>query len=218
VWTSFYDQAEFVSHSVRGVRDAILIGVALAALVLLVFLRDVRATLVAVATIPVSVALVLLGLGAAGQTINLMTLGGIAAALGLVADDAIVVVENVHRHRELGLSDEPSVTGLKEIFPALLSSSLSTIVVFAPFALLTGVVGAFFKPLALTMAIALGVSFLLAAWAVPPALGGAGRSRADADAAPWSPSPSTGRSTATSSPRWTRARSSSTTGRPPGPP
>ncbi|MFI5179993.1 MAG: efflux RND transporter permease subunit [Thermoanaerobaculia bacterium] len=169
-WIPFYDQAEFVTHSVRGVRDAILIGVALAALVILVFLRDLRLTLVAVATIPVSVALVLLGLAAAGQTINLMTLGGIAAALGLVADDAIVVVENIHRHRQKRLSEDPSRTGLLEIFPALLGSSLSTIVVFAPFALLTGVVGAFFKPLALTMAVALGVSFFLSAFVVPPAL------------------------------------------------
>ncbi len=170
-WTPFYDQAEFISHSVHGVRDAIVIGVVLAAFVVLLFLRGLRPTLVAVSTIPVTVALVLLGLAATGQTINLMTLGGIAAALGLVVDDAIVVVENIHRHRERRLSEHPAESGLLEIFPALLASSLSTIVVFAPFALLTGVVGAFFKPLALTMAVSLGVSFLLAAFAVPPALG-----------------------------------------------
>ena len=82
-WTTFYDQAEYVSHSVRGVRDAILIGVGLAAVVLFVFLRSARLTLVAAAAVPVTVAIVLLALGAAGQTINLMTLGGIAAAIGL---------------------------------------------------------------------------------------------------------------------------------------
>ncbi len=152
-----------------GVRDAILIGVALAALVLLVFLRSCRLALVAVATVPVCVALVLLGLYAGGQTVNLMTLGGIAAALGLVVDDAIVVVENIHRHREQGLSRRPALTGAVELFPALIGSSLSTIVVFLPFALLTGLVGAFFKPLALTMVLALGASFLIAAFAVPVA-------------------------------------------------
>jgi CzcA family heavy metal efflux pump len=169
-WTPFYDQARFISDSVHGVRDAILIGVGLAALVLLVFLRAFRATAVAVATIPITVALVLLGLTATGQTVNLMTLGGIAAALGLVADDAIVVVENIHRHRELAVSPHPVLTGTGELLPALIGSSLSTVVVFVPFALLSGVAGAFFKPLALTMVLALASSFFVAAFAVPVAL------------------------------------------------
>jgi CzcA family heavy metal efflux pump len=169
-WTPFYDQARFISNSVHGVRDAILIGVGLAALVLLVFLRAFRATAVAVATIPITVALVLLGLTATGQTVNLMTLGGIAAALGLVADDAIVVVENIHRHRELAVSPHPVLTGTGELLPALIGSSLSTVVVFVPFALLSGVAGAFFKPLALTMVLALASSFFIAAFAVPVAL------------------------------------------------
>ncbi len=169
-WQTFYDQAEFVRHSVNGVRDAIVVGVFLAGLVLLVFLRNWRVTLVAVAAIPVSVALVLLGLAATGQTVNLMTLGGIAAALGLVADDAIVVVENIFRKREEGGTADPSKDGLIDIFPALIGSSLSTIVIFLPFAFLTGVVGAFFKPLALTMALSLVFSFLLAAFAVPVAV------------------------------------------------
>jgi CzcA family heavy metal efflux pump len=166
-WTTFYDQARYVSDSVAGVRDAILIGVALAALVLLIFLRSFRLTLVAVVALPVCVTIVGLGLGVFGQSINLMTLAGIAAALGLIADDAIVVIENIHRHREQRLSADPAGSGLREILPALAGSSLSTIVIFIPFALLTGVAGAFFKPLALTMAIALGVSFCLAVFAVP---------------------------------------------------
>lgn len=168
-WITFYDQAEFVSHSVNGVRDAILIGVGLAALVLLVFLRSFRIALVAVATVPLTVAVVLLALGVAGQTINLMTLGGIAAALGLIADDAIVVAESIQRHREDG-SSAPTLTGLRSILPPLVGSSLSTIVIFLPFALLTGVVGAFFQPLALTMAVSLSVSFFLSAVGVPVAL------------------------------------------------
>jgi len=166
-WTAFYDQAEFVRASVGGVRDAILIGVALAALVLLLFLRDWKITAIAVATIPVTVAIVLFGLGLAGQTLNLMTLGGIAAAIGLVADDAIVVVENIARHAEERVSEDPSLSGLAEVLPGLTGSSLSTIVIFVPFALLSGVAGAFFRPLALTMGIALAVSYWLSALAVP---------------------------------------------------
>ena len=178
-WSTFYDQAEFVEASVHGVRDAIVIGVVLAALVLLVFLRDLRTGALAVAMIPLSVALVFLGLAAAGQTINLMTLGGVAAALGLVADDAIVVVENIHRHREREPGTEAWDKGATEILPALLASSLSTIVVFIPFALLTGVTGAFFRPLALTMALALVVSFLLAAFVLPLLVRRAGRRAAE---------------------------------------
>ena len=168
-WTTFYDQAEFVSHSVNGVRDAILIGVGLAALVLLVFLRSARIALVAVSTIPLTVAVVLLALGITGQTINLMTLGGIAAALGLIADDAIVVAESIQRHREDG-STAPTITGLRAILHPLIGSSLSTIVIFLPFALLTGVVGAFFQPLALTMALALAISLFVSALGVPVVL------------------------------------------------
>ena len=175
-WTPFYDQAEFVSRSVDGVRDAILIGVALAAIVLLFFLRSLRLTLVAASAIPVSVAIVLLLLGAMGQTINLMTLGGIAAALGLIADDAIVVVENIHRKREEG-ADDPAGRGVADLLPALVGSSLSTVIIFLPFALLTGVAGAFFKPLALTMALALVVSFFLAVFAVPLVAGSPRSSR-----------------------------------------
>ena len=166
-WVPFYDQAEFVRASVHGVRDAILIGVALAGLVLLVFLRSLRIALIAVATIPVTVAIVLFGLAVCGQTINLMTLGGIAAAIGLVADDAIVVVENIARHAENGISADPALSGLAEVLPGLSGSSLSTIAIFLPFALLSGVAGAFFRPLALTMALALGVSYVLSALAVP---------------------------------------------------
>ena len=166
-WITSYDQAEFVRASVHGARDAILIGVALAALVLLVYLRDFKIAAIAVATIPVTVAIVLFGLGISGNTINLMTLGGIAAAIGLVADDAIVVVENIARHAEERVSDNPSRSGLAEVLPGLTGSSLSTIVIFFPFALLSGVAGAFFRPLAFTIALSLAVSYVLSALAVP---------------------------------------------------
>jgi CzcA family heavy metal efflux pump len=165
-WSSFYDQAEFVSSSITGARDAILIGVALAALVLFAFLRSVRMTLVAVAAIPITVGVVALGLSAFGQTINLMTLAGVAAALGLIADDAIVVIEKIQSRIEAGDAN-PVAGGIREILPALVGSSLSTTIIFLPFMLLGGVVGAFFKPLALTMALTLTVSFVLA-WVMVP--------------------------------------------------
>jgi CzcA family heavy metal efflux pump len=176
-WTPFYDQAEFVSQSILGVRDDIAIGVALSAVILLVFLRSLRLTLLAALAIPLTIGIVLLALGVAGQTINLMTLGGIAAALGLIADDAIVVAESISRHRDEG-SAAPEITGTRAILPPLIGSSISTIVIFLPFALLTGVTGAFFKPLALTMAIALTVSFFLAALGMPSALRALGGTRA----------------------------------------
>lgn len=182
-WTNFYDQAGFVSASVGGTRDAIIIGIVLAGLVLLLFLRDIRFTLIAVAAIPLTVAIVGLALGIVGQTINLMTLAGVAAALGLIADDAIVMIENIESHharaeRDAGEqpdSDRPldandldaTAAGVRELRPALIGSSLSTIVILLPFALLSGVVGAFFKPLALTMALALVVSLAIALVVVP---------------------------------------------------
>ena len=171
-WSNFYDQAKFVSDSVKGARDAIIIGVVLAAVILLLFLRNWGFTLIAVAAIPVTVAIVGLALGIAGQTINLMTLAGIAAALGLIADDAIVVIENIDTHHKRASTDDPTESGAAELRPALIGSSLSTIVILLPFALLSGVVGAFFKPLALTMALALVISFFVALIAVPVAVSG----------------------------------------------
>lgn len=187
-WTNFYDQAAYVSNSVAGARDAILIGVALAALVLFVFLRKWRLTLIAVIAIPLTVAIVGLFLGVLGQTVNLMTLAGVAAALGLIADDAIVMIENIDRHEhERGAErdgdedgdPDPAVSGAGELSPALIGSSLSTIVILLPFALLPGVAGAFFKPLALTMALALMVSFAIAFFAVPAALSRFGFAKRD---------------------------------------
>jgi cobalt-zinc-cadmium resistance protein CzcA len=158
-WSTFYDQASFVRASVAGTRDAIAIGVALAGLVLLVFLRRLQPTVVAVVVIPVTVAIACIPLGAAGQTANLMTLAGVAASIGLIADDAIVVIEHLDHHRGAG--------SVRTLLPALVGSSLATTVILLPFSLLTGVVGAFFRPLALTMALMLTGSFFLA-WAIVP--------------------------------------------------
>jgi CzcA family heavy metal efflux pump len=169
-WTSFYDQAAFVSSAMTGTRDAVEIGVGLAFLVLLLFLRRWRPALAAIFTVPVTASVVGLGLAVTGMTLNLMTLAGFAAAIGLIVDDAIVVVENIHRHAEQ-MEEDAVAGGLRELVPALLGSSLSTTVILLPFALLGGVVGAFFKPLALTMALALALSFFLALVFVPVALG-----------------------------------------------
>jgi CzcA family heavy metal efflux pump len=165
-WTRFYDEARFVRDSVNGVRDALWIGIGLAAVVLLLFLRNLRLMLVAAIAMPVTAAIAGLLLDATGQTINLMTLAGLAASLGLVADDAIVVVENIARHRERGAADAVAI-GLREILPALIASGLGSIAILIPFALLTGVTGAFFKPVALTLGIALAVSFAVSAFVVP---------------------------------------------------
>ncbi len=168
-WSTFYDQARFVRNSVNGTRDAIIIGVALAAVILLLFLGELNLALVAVATIPLTVAIVGLALRAAGSTINLMTLAGVAAALGLIADDAIVVIEDIEHRRASGEKD-PADAAMRNLLPALIGSSLSTTIILLPFALLPGVTGAFFKPLALTMALALVISFFVAVFVVPTAV------------------------------------------------
>lgn len=159
----FYDQSELVRESISSVRDAILIGLALACLVLLLFLHDWRSAIIAGMVIPVTVAITLLALWLAGESLNLMTLGGLAAAIGLVIDDAIVVVENVVLHREAG---EPRVSAvqraLAEITRPLIFSTITPVVVFLPLIAVTGVTGSFFRALALTMSIALLTSLVLA--------------------------------------------------------
>jgi CzcA family heavy metal efflux pump len=166
-WTPFYDQARFVAASVHGTIDAILIGFALAAVVLLIGLRSLRLTVVAGLAIPFTVAIVGMALGATGQTINLMTLAGVAASIGLIADDAIVVVEHIE-YQAARQAEGAAERGIRRLLPALVGSSLSTTIILLPFALLTGIVGAFFKPLALTMALCLIFSFFLS-WIVVPA-------------------------------------------------
>ena len=159
----FYDQADLVRAAIRSVRDSILLGLVLAVGTIFVFIADLRATLVAAAVIPAAVAIACLALHAAGMTFNLMTLGGIAAAIGLVLDDAIVVVENWHRHRALGeRGDAGLAAAISEIARPLVGSTLTPVAVLLPLGLLGGVPGAFFRPLAATMSLALLVSLALA--------------------------------------------------------
>ena len=159
----FYDQSQFVREGVRSVWDAIFLGLALSVVVLFVFLRSWRATLVAALVIPVTVLLTLIGLKLMGMSFNLMTLGGIAAVVGIVIDDAIVVVEAIYAKVEAGLTPTKAVIGaIQEVGPALVGSTLTPVVVFVPLAFLDGVTGVFFRALATTMVIALLVSLLLA--------------------------------------------------------
>jgi CzcA family heavy metal efflux pump len=179
---TFYDQSELVSAAAASVRDAILIGAVLAGIVLLVFLRDWRLTLVVAIVLPVTLAITALLLSVFKMSFNIMTLGGMAAAVGLVVDDAVVIVEHLVRRLQERQAAQPGTTNpaavsiagdgtllpaAQEMLKPLLGSSLATVVIFVPLAFLTGVTGGFFKALAVTMASALVVSFFVALVGVP---------------------------------------------------
>jgi CzcA family heavy metal efflux pump len=160
----YYIQADFVNTSVKSVTDSLWIGLALAIIVAILFLRSLKASATILITIPITLCLTLIILYACGYTFNIMTLGAIAAAIGLIIDDAIVVVEQIHRTHEEH-PDEPSTTLVQKavnyLFPAMLGSSISTIVIFVPFVLMSGVAGAYFKVLTNTMIITLVCSFFV---------------------------------------------------------
>ena len=160
---TFYDQSTIVRDSIDSVRDAILIGLALAAIILVLFLRDWGSSLVAALVIPATIAITLIVLRMLGESFNLMTLGGLAAAVGLIIDDAIVVVENIVLHRDSGQSRGEAIrSALREIRVPLVGSTVAPIVVFLPLISITGVTGTFFRALALTVGTALLTSLLLA--------------------------------------------------------
>jgi CzcA family heavy metal efflux pump len=159
----FYDQSEIVSDSIRSVRDAILIGLILASIIMVVFLRDWGTSLVAGLVIPVTILVTFIALKLVGQSFNLMTLGGLAAAVGLVIDDAIVVVENIVLHRDAGQSRFEAIhSALSEITVPLIGSTITPIVVFLPLITITGVTATFFRALAVTVAMSLLTSLALA--------------------------------------------------------
>jgi CzcA family heavy metal efflux pump len=159
----FYDQSQLVRDSISSVRDAIFIGLILACIILFLFLRDWTSSLIAGLVIPVTVAVTILVLWAIGQSFNLMTLGGLAAAIGLVIDDAIVVVENIVMHRDNGEPRSSAVRkALKEITVPLIGSTITPVVVFLPLIAVTGVTGSFYRALAITMAASLLTSLMLA--------------------------------------------------------
>jgi CzcA family heavy metal efflux pump len=160
-----YDLAEFVEESIASVRDAILIGGCLAIIVLLVFLRDWRLTMIAAATLPMAVLPTFAFMWLFGGTINLMSMGGLAVAIGLVIDDAVVVVENIHRLA--GEGGNSIVDAVQQLLAPLVSSTLTTVVVFAPLALLSGVPGQFFRALSLSLSVAVLISLALSIGVVP---------------------------------------------------
>jgi CzcA family heavy metal efflux pump len=165
-----YDLAAFVRSAVANVRDAIVIGALLAVFVLLGFLRNWRVTFVAATSLPLTMVGTFFILHLAGGTINLMSMGGLAVAIGLVIDDAIVIVENIFRHRSSGQSpDEAAVTGTNELVAAVVGSTLTTVVVFVPLGLLRGVAGQFFSALSLTLASAVLLSLFYALLFIPNA-------------------------------------------------
>jgi len=166
---NWYDQRELIVSSAASVRDAVLIGIVLAALVLFAFLRNVKVTLIAALTVPMVLAATVLLLFILHMSFNIMTLGGMAAAVGLIIDDAIVMVEHVIRRFRGGAGHyrERVMAAAAEFTRPLAGSSASTIIIFAPLAFLSGVTGAFFKALSLTMAASLIISFVVAWLAVP---------------------------------------------------
>jgi CzcA family heavy metal efflux pump len=159
----FYDQSLLVTESIKSVRDAILLGLLLASLIMVLFLRDWGTSLVAGLVIPATIAVTFIALRAMGESFNLMTLGGLAAAVGLVIDDAIVVVENIVMHRDAGQSRAEAIrSAIREIRVPLVGSTITPIVVFLPLIAITGVTGVFFRALAVTVGMALLTSLALA--------------------------------------------------------
>jgi CzcA family heavy metal efflux pump len=160
----YYVQADFVNDSIKSVTDSVWVGLLLAIVVAIIFLRSFKASAAILITIPITLALTLIVLYIVGYTFNIMTLGAIAAAIGLIIDDAIVVVEQIHRTHEEH-PEEPTrkllTKAIDYLFPAMVGSSISTIVIFVPFLLMTGVAGAYFKVMTNTMIITLVCSFLV---------------------------------------------------------
>lgn len=169
---NWYDQSQLIVASAKSVRDAIFVGVLLAALILLTFLRNMRITLITLIAVPAVFATTVLLLDTLHFSFYIMTLGGMAAAVGLVIDDAIVMIEQIIRrlrgHKDSIEHHEKNIMkAATDFFQPLLGSSMATTIIFLPLAFLDGVTGAFFKALSLTMACALIVSFLVAWLAVP---------------------------------------------------
>ncbi len=180
---TFYDQSDLVHASIGSVRDGLVIGALLAVLVIILVLRSRRLGIAGASVLPASIALTLLGLWVSGQSLNMMTLGGIAAAVGLVLDDGIVVVEHIAA-RSTGEHPATRSQAMAEIVPTLVGSSLCSLAIFLPFVLLGGVTGAFFRVLTLSMALMLASSLLLCLTVVPLATPLAHRSRAGERKAP----------------------------------
>src|SRR6476646_10619938 len=163
-----YDQAALVRDAVTSVRDAMLIGAALAVIILLLFLRHARITAISASAIPLTMAITVFIMSLMGQSFNLMTLGAMAIAIGLVIDDAVVVTENIVRHLQITVDRERAIhDAVRELIWPVTTSTLTTVVVFLPLGFLTGVEGQLFKTLSITLTIAVLVSLVLALTIIP---------------------------------------------------
>ncbi len=168
----YYKQAVFETHSIKSIQLVLWAGMTLSLLVILIFLRSMTASLVVLLSIPFSMALTLIVLYAFGYTFNIMTLGALAAAVGLMMDDVVMVVEQIYKNTEEHPNKKVSVmtaTTMRFLLPAMIGSSLSTLVIFFPYVLMSGAAGAYFKVMAFTMVIALTASFLVS-WLITPML------------------------------------------------
>lgn len=166
--TRWYSLADFIQTSLSNVTNSILIGIAIVSLSVVLFLRDLRASIPVVAAMLVSVILTFIAMDYMGQTLNIMTLAGISAAVGLIVDDAIVAVENVARYHELGHDNETAVVeGTTEVLSPLLSSTLTTVAVFAPLGFLTGITGFLFKASGFVIVASLLISLVMAVTLAP---------------------------------------------------
>ncbi len=163
-----YDQGTLVRTAIANVRDAIVIGGLMSVVVLLMFLKSVRATLIAALSIPLSLVITFVFLYLTGDTLNLMSLGGLAVAIGLIIDDTVVVIENIARHLSQGQSGDEAVDrASREISGAVIGSTLTTILVFVPLAFVRGVVGQFFQSLSVALSVALLVSMVVSLTIIP---------------------------------------------------
>ncbi|MDD4754831.1 MAG: efflux RND transporter permease subunit [Prolixibacteraceae bacterium] len=160
----YYNQADFVGEAINSIRDVLWIGILLAIIITILFLKSYRSSLIILITVPVSLLLTIVMMFSLGYNFNIMTLGAIAAAIGLVIDDAVVVVEQIHRTHE----EHPGSTyrelipkAMKYLLPAMIGSSLSTLVIFLPFFIMTGVAGAYFQIMTNTMIVTLIASFFV---------------------------------------------------------
>lgn len=169
---TYYNQSAFVSDSIQSVLKTIYEGLILAMIVMVFYLRSWRSSLVVMLTIPVTIAFSMILMYAAGITINVMSLGAVAASVGLIIDDAIVIIEQIYReHEEHPERDTKTAVSaaISYLFPAMMASSLATIVIFLPFQLMSGMAGSFFRELSNTMLLTLIASFLVT-WLLLPVL------------------------------------------------
>ncbi|MFC0557668.1 efflux RND transporter permease subunit [Halalkalibacter alkalisediminis] len=165
---TIFDQSRFIEQSIRAVAWNIVLGGVLAAFVLYTFLRNVRSTLIIGLSIPISIITTFLFLYFYGETLNILTLGGLALGVGMMVDNAIVILENIYRKRQLGEGmKEASINGTNEIGGAIVASTLTTVVVFLPIVFVDGLAAQLFKPLAITVAFSLLASLITALIIVP---------------------------------------------------